>query len=134
MKIVSMRNATRQRILDGFEELEKITEGTSNPRIIIFYAGHGGQVERPEEWEAYTTDYDKIEILCPSDIGAEQEDGGVVEGIPDKLVGTLLARLARERGNNIVSLSSIHTIKILTDKLWRYASIIDADTRLLPLC
>lgn len=108
-KIISMRNATRQQMLDGFQKLEDITEDVDNPCIVIFYAGHGSQKECPEEWREYATGSDEIEILCPSDIGAIGVDGKVVEGIPDRLVGTLLSNLARKRGNNIVCHPSPNT-------------------------
>lgn len=96
--------ATRHGILKAFEDLEKMTEATADPCIIIFYAGHGAHIERPQGWEPYTTDRDLIELLCPSDMGSATADGRVVEGIPDRKICDLLNSLADKRGNNIVSL------------------------------
>jgi hypothetical protein len=100
---ISLRNATRQQILEGFLDLEGITDGSKDPCIVIFYAGHGAQGRPPKQWKEYVTGYNVIELLCPSDIGCEGKDGKVVEGIPDKWVGDLLKGLASKRGNNIVS-------------------------------
>lgn len=109
--LINLRNATRKQMLKGFSDLEDKTSGSVDPIIVIFYAGHGARTNRPEGWEQYTVDDDMIEMLCPSDIGGLGEDGKVVEGIPDRLVGALLHNLARKRGNNIV--------RWLVHALWR---------------
>lgn len=110
--IVSLRNATRQQMLDGFKKLEEITErcpGPEDPCIIVFYAGHGARASRPEGWEEWAVDTDMIEMLCPSDLGVEipavGEGGEVdyVEGILDRNIAATLNSLAKKRGNNIVS-------------------------------
>ncbi|KAJ3524088.1 hypothetical protein NMY22_g11153 [Coprinellus aureogranulatus] len=64
---ISMRNATRQQMADGFTSLRKMVEPAMDPCVVIFYAGHGAQGDRPPEWEGYTNP--RIEMLCPSDIG-----------------------------------------------------------------
>lgn len=102
-QIVSLRNATRQEMLDGFHKLEEITKDKDDPCMIIFYAGHGAQTPRPQGWEDYAADYEMIEMLCPIDLGVVGTDGKVVEGIPDRMVSALLNGLAEMRGNNIVS-------------------------------
>ncbi|KAF6749511.1 caspase domain-containing protein [Ephemerocybe angulata] len=103
--IISLRNATRKEMLDGFHKLDEITKDTINPCIIVFYAGHGARAQRPSGWEAWAVDSDMIEMLCPSDLGMPipgvEED--YVEGILDRTVASLLNSLAasRTRGNNI---------------------------------
>ena len=71
--------ATRQGILDAFKALETKTEGTVDPCIIIYYAGHGASSPRPDGWEDWATDRNLIEQLCPSDIGTKLEDQSVKE-------------------------------------------------------
>jgi hypothetical protein len=95
-------------MLDAFKALERNTAGTVDPCIIIYYAGHGASSARPDGWENWATDRDRIEQLCPSDIGAEV-DGQVVEGIPDRVICGLINSLAEERGNNIVSPNSLYS-------------------------
>lgn len=124
-KLISMRNATRQQMLDGLAELEDITEGTQNACIIIFYAGHGGQSPRPDEWKEHTMDCEDIEFLCPSDIGVTTEYGNVVEGIPDRLFGAILSNLARKRGNNIVRRITLPICNALTPSILPQTVILD---------
>jgi hypothetical protein len=105
--IINLRDgeATRQGILDAFERLETNTISTADPCIIIYYAGYGASCSRSNGWKAWASD-DFIEQLCPSDLGAIV-DGEVVEGIPDRVICSLLNSLSKKRGNNIVSLSSL---------------------------
>jgi hypothetical protein len=102
--IINLRDteATRQGIIDAFKRLEKKSAATVDPCIIIYYAGHGASSPRPKGWEDWATDSERIEQLCPSDIGAVV-DGQVVEGTPDRVICGLLDSLAKKRGNNIVS-------------------------------
>jgi hypothetical protein len=106
--IISLRDAeaTRQRILCAFEQLEKNTAATVDPCIIIYFSGHGTQGPGPKGWEAWGAESQWFEQLCPSDCEAVV-DGRVVEGIPDYLVCGLLNSLAQKRGNKIVSFISL---------------------------
>lgn len=107
--IINLRNeqASRRGILDGFQALQTLTgtaeTATSNPCIIIFYAGHGARTEKPMEWEDWAMDSAQVEMLCPYDIGMPlgTGDNRVVEGIPDRTVCYLLNQLSKLRGNNI---------------------------------
>ena len=106
--IINLRDAeaTKQGILNAFEQLEKKSAATVDPCIIIYYAGHGASSPRPQGWEDWATDREWIEQLCPSDLGAVV-NGRVVEGIPDRVICGLLNSLAEKRGNNIVSFVSL---------------------------
>ena len=72
-----------------------------NDLILIYFAGHGARCEAPEGWRPGTKD-NKIEMICPVDIGCEI-DGRIVTGIPDFILGSLITSIAEEKGDNIVS-------------------------------
>ncbi|KAK0451583.1 caspase domain-containing protein [Armillaria borealis] len=102
--IISLRNehATRSRIIHGFRSLEhnpKIVRGKA--AIIIYYAGHGAVATKPVEWKDWETPDDKIEMLCPYDIGCQGDNDEVVDGIPDRTISQLLLDLSTAKGNNI---------------------------------
>ncbi|CAA7268644.1 unnamed protein product [Cyclocybe aegerita] len=100
-KILSLRNAKRQQILDGFTHLQtEYTEFKDKAAILIFYAGHGARTRKPQEWVEWKTYNDEIELLCPSDIGTI-EGGSVVEGIYDRTISALLNQLSEAMGSNI---------------------------------
>jgi Caspase domain len=119
--IISLRDeeASRASILSAFVSLR------DNPKyrkdeaaIIIYYAGHGAQTDKPEEWEDWDSSGGRVEMLCPSDIecpttiwdnGVEYED--VIPGIPDRTISVQLNRISDVKGNNIVSTSFIFKIK-----------------------
>jgi hypothetical protein len=58
--------------------------------ILIYYAGHGGEVPSNNE--------DKTQTLIPVDYVAEQ-----IFPIPDRTVAALINGIAKKHGNNIVS-------------------------------
>lgn len=110
--IISLRDeqASRASILLEFSSLrDDVKYKKDEAAIIIYYAGHGAQVDKPEEWEDWHTGSGCIEMLCPSDIccpttisinGEEYED--VVPGIPDRTIAALLNHISDVKGNNIV--------------------------------
>jgi hypothetical protein len=69
--------------------------------ILVFYAGHGGEVTTPKGWKV---DDPKVQMLLPHDYGSNG-DGRRVHGIPDKTIGALLSRIAEKKGDNIVRMS-----------------------------
>ncbi|KZV76174.1 hypothetical protein PENSPDRAFT_680379 [Peniophora sp. CONT] len=76
-------------------------EGKEKPSygdpILIYYAGHGSTLPKPEGW---TSENPRIQCLSPHDarIGA---DNSVINVIPDRTFGALLEQLAEAKGNNI---------------------------------
>lgn len=113
--IISLRDeeASREAILSGFASLRDNPKfGKGECAIIIYFAGHGAQVEKPDEWKDWVTITGKIEMLCPSDIGLPsttfidgKEHQDKVPGIPDRTISTYLNHISDAKGNNIVSLS-----------------------------
>jgi hypothetical protein len=92
--------ATRAAIIDGIKAFTlnpQIKEGDS---ILIYYAGHGGSADTPEGWEIGSNS--KIELLIPYDYSSSLEGGNRKHGIPDRVMGALLFRLASKKGDNIV--------------------------------
>lgn len=113
VNIISLRDekASRNAILSGFASLR------DNPKylkgecaIIIYFAGHGAQTEKPTEWKDWATITGKIEMLCPSDIGLPftalvngKQHPDKIPGIPDRTLSTYLNHISDIKGNNIVS-------------------------------
>jgi hypothetical protein len=98
--------ATRAAIIDeikAFSFNNKIKEGDP---ILVYYAGHGGSADTPEGWEVGGTG--KIELLIPNDHSSALEGGNYKHGIPDRTLGALLSRLAKDKGDNIVRQAFIH--------------------------
>jgi Caspase domain len=104
IRLLLNADAARSSIIQEFNKLaadERINRGDP---IVIFYAGHGGEVDAPKNWEAGDT---KIQMLIPHDFRTTV-DGQIVHGIPDRTIGTLLSHVAEKRGNNIVCLPEPH--------------------------
>ncbi|CAA7268645.1 unnamed protein product [Cyclocybe aegerita] len=99
--IISLRNASRWDILNGFRSLQNnYPNWKEDAAIIVFYAGHGARTAKPKEWVDWETSTGEVEMLCPSDIG--MLDGpSVVEGIYDRTISALLNQLAAAMGPNI---------------------------------
>jgi len=93
-------DATRAAIIKEFRDLQDNPLVRYGDPIFIFYAGHGGETDAPQGWEAGDS---KIQMLIPYDFRTEI-DGREVLGIPDRTINTLLAGLAQKKGDNIVRL------------------------------
>ncbi|KAJ3505257.1 hypothetical protein NLJ89_g7510 [Agrocybe chaxingu] len=106
--------ASRQAILDALVALRDTDKYKKDEAaIIIFYAGHGAECDRPKEWGDWTkwgdwTTTSKIEMLCPSDLGARvvtEVDGEqvetIVDAIPDRTISVGLHLISESKGNNI---------------------------------
>jgi len=111
--IINLRDerASRAAILEALSSLRDDPRYKKDEAaIIIFYAGHGAQVDKPEEWVDWVTSTGKIEMLCPSDIGKitknvvnGEEVEEITPGIPDRTISTILNHISDIKGNNIVS-------------------------------
>lgn len=89
--------ATRNAIIKAFKDLrsdQRIREGDP---IVIFYAGHGGELPAPSCWVPWGVE-SKIQCLLPQDYKDK-----IVDPIPDRTIGALIEDIAKARGNNIVS-------------------------------
>jgi hypothetical protein len=118
--------ATRSAIIQEFNSLVADQRIHRGDPILIFFAGHGGEVDAPTDWEAGGG---KIQMLIPHDFQANV-DSRVTHGIPThRTIGTLLSRIAEKWGNNIVRLPKLYSIVHLNDRIVRT----DCHLRLLSL-
>jgi hypothetical protein len=108
--IINLRNetATRIAIINAFTTLlddVRIVKA-DDPAIIIYFAGHGASVDKPEEWHDWASNTGKVELLSPTDINTVQVTSSgeeqVVQGIPDRTISVLLNHLSDAKGNNVV--------------------------------
>jgi hypothetical protein len=84
----------------------------SNPKIrhgdqiLIFYAFHGSTAPALKGWDAGGP---RVPMLVPYDQLCEL-DGKKVPGIPDRTIGALISKIAKEKDNNIVRTAYIRLI------------------------
>ncbi|KAF8873800.1 hypothetical protein CPB84DRAFT_1817961 [Gymnopilus junonius] len=112
--ILSLRDeaASRDAIISSFGWFRDDPRYRRNEVAMVFYyAGHGAQSQKPDEWDDWVTPTGNIEMLCPSDIGVlinpnnpqvDQEEAEVVQGIPDRTISVLLNEVSNVKGNNII--------------------------------
>ncbi|KIM22184.1 hypothetical protein M408DRAFT_28909, partial [Serendipita vermifera MAFF 305830] len=89
--------ATRDAIVDNILALQTNPSIKKGDAILIFYAGHGGTGKAPAGWDAGGSE---IQILLSHDAIYEGKDG-MVYGIPDRTMASLLGKLAHEKSDNI---------------------------------
>ena len=104
--ITNLRNAqaTRTNIISQITSLsidERIRPGAE---VVIYFAGHGARTSKPSHWDDWTTVENKVEMICPADVG-EVDNGVARTGIPDRTLHYLLDQLSRSVGSNIVRYS-----------------------------
>lgn len=92
--------ATRENIIKAFLDLRDNRDIQPQDPIVIYYAGHGSEINAPPGWESGGR---QIQCLVPHD--ASDKTG--INAIPDVTVAALLNMLADAKGNNIVRLSTI---------------------------
>ena len=100
--IRNLRNeqATREVIISHFYALQTDARIQPGDALFIYYAGHGGTIKAPQDWETGDLD-NKIQMIVPCDVGESKNDSQVT-GIPDRTIGALLDGLAEAKGDNIV--------------------------------
>jgi Caspase domain len=103
--ITNLRNetATREGIIQAFRKLQSNLEIKRDDAIFIYFAGHGSETDAPAGWPAAGS---KIQVLLPQDVDVAGPSRSPIPPIPDRTLAALLNDLAREKGNNIVSLCS----------------------------
>ncbi|KAJ2926774.1 hypothetical protein H1R20_g10309, partial [Candolleomyces eurysporus] len=89
--IVNLRDqeATRSKIISAFKGLRDNDRIKKQDPILIYYAGHGGEVRAKNDGH-------KIQALIPVDYAAEK-----IFPIPDRTVARLINDIAKKHGNNI---------------------------------
>ncbi|KZS96860.1 hypothetical protein SISNIDRAFT_534021 [Sistotremastrum niveocremeum HHB9708] len=120
-RIVTLRDsaATRDAIIRAIQSLATNPDIEKNDPIVIYYAGLGASVKKPTGWDDWISLDNKVELLCPYDLGAPPD---AVEydpqlGIPDRTIAALLTKISAEKGDNItVVLDCCHSARI-NDKL-----------------
>ncbi|KAG8794534.1 hypothetical protein FRC12_023743 [Ceratobasidium sp. 428] len=126
IKTLLSKDATRANIIDGFKALAIHPNIKKQDPIVIFYAGHGTKLKKPEGWEAGE---DHIQALVPQDVKQKDASGNIILPLPDRTIATLLNDIAstNDKGDNIAS---------LVDADLRYADLppipADIDQNILP--
>ncbi|KAG9087763.1 hypothetical protein FRC06_002373, partial [Ceratobasidium sp. 370] len=90
--------ATRAAIIQAFSNLRDDKRIKKHDAILIFYAGHGCEVQSPADWKI---EGQKTHGLVPYNVGTLDTTGRVTEIIPDRTVVSLLQDLAYAKGDNI---------------------------------
>ncbi|KAG8708057.1 hypothetical protein FRC08_000135 [Ceratobasidium sp. 394] len=124
--------ATRANIINEFRALATNTQINKQDPIVVFYAGHGAQLEKPAGWEAGGT---SIQALVPQDVKRKDASGAIVHPIPDRTIATLLNEIGDAKGDNItVIFDCCHSASGTRDIVapGRFARYIDPKD-LLPL-
>ncbi|KAG9121557.1 hypothetical protein FRC07_002433 [Ceratobasidium sp. 392] len=92
--------ATRANIINAFMALGGNSDIKKQDPIVIFYAGHGAKLEKPEGWEAGES---HIQSLVPHDVTHTNAMVDAILPIPDRTIATLLNDIAETntKGDNI---------------------------------
>ncbi|KAI0026847.1 hypothetical protein K488DRAFT_30443, partial [Vararia minispora EC-137] len=92
-------DATHDKIISSFSDLAYDNTIKKYDPILIFYAGHGGTLPKPPEWNANSSE---IQCLVAYDAGYDDKEGKWVKGVvPDIILASLLATLSKTKGDNI---------------------------------
>ncbi|KAI0309847.1 hypothetical protein OF83DRAFT_1296094, partial [Amylostereum chailletii] len=104
--------ATRRNIKGCIRGLETHPDIKKDNPILIFYAGHGSEAVPPRGWPAGGPNK-KIQMLVPYDFIPSTVHSERGQGIPDITLSVLLIRIAKAKGDNIVS----NTFSLLSFRL-----------------
>lgn len=91
--------ASRSAILGALKNLATDVRIKTGDPILIYYAGHGGELKSPAGWESGGPD-SMIQSIIPQDYNETQ--GQQVLAIPDRTIGALIDDIAEKKGDNIV--------------------------------
>ncbi len=109
IKLLVDEDAIRSAIISAIENLKGNPDIQYEDAIVIYFAGHGAEINAPHKWECGDRD-EKIQAIVPYDCDAMRPDGQRVPPIPDHTINCLLSAVAQKHGNNIVSNSIIVVI------------------------
>jgi hypothetical protein len=98
--ILRNREATRSAIIHAFRALRDNSSINPLDPIVIYYAGHGSEMDTPDGRKIHGA---KSQCIIPQDVGQPDESGNLSCPIPDYTLAALLYELAEVKGNNIVS-------------------------------
>lgn len=91
--------ATRSAIIDAFRHLKDVIRIVHGDAIVIYFAGHGGEIHARLGWEAGGRGAN-IQVIVPHDYSATSDKK--VPAILDRTIGALIEDIAQTKGNNIV--------------------------------
>ena len=96
--------ATRQKIVEVLVALQSDTRIHKDDAILIYFAGHGSQCRVPKA--AQPVWGQQVEMILPYDFEgyaeALRKSPSHIRGIIDVELGDILAKIAAEKGDNIV--------------------------------
>lgn len=103
-RVVNLRNdqATKRAMIKSIKGLATEKAIAIGDPILIYYAGHGGQVEPPAQWKPSLSS--KIEMLLPYDFASKGSTTQEGQGLFDQTLSVLLDNIAQSKSDNIVSL------------------------------
>lgn len=118
--------ATREGIAKAFRLLWENDSISTGDSIIIYFAGHGCKIQRPNGWE--TGGQENIEGILPQDVQPQQSPTRTIFPIPDLTMAAWLNIISHEKGNNIVCCHCVHM------HMSKWGIVVDRHLRLLPFC
>ncbi|CAE6497202.1 unnamed protein product [Rhizoctonia solani] len=103
--------ATRAGIIQAFQNLATDPKIQQNDPIVIYYAGHGAEIQTPPNRRA--SNGPMVQCLVPQDAGTSDLATVVIPPIPDFTISSLLNRIANAKGDNIsVIFDSCHSASV----------------------
>ena len=130
IRLLCNAQATRKAIIQEFMGLAADPRIHHGDPVLVFYAGHGGEVVAPKEWGASDP---RIQLLIPHDF-CNAIDGPMVHGIPiHRTLDALLFRVAERCGDNIVCGSRHYASTRMMDFTYRRSSLIAVTVAMVPL-
>ncbi|WP_413160393.1 caspase family protein [Capilliphycus salinus ALCB114379] len=101
LKILRDEQATRQAIIDGFQNY--LSQAESNDIALFYYSGHGAQEQSPEEfWELEADRLDETLICYDS-----RTEGGY--DLADKELAYLISQVAQKEPHIVIMLDCCHS-------------------------
>ncbi|KAG9090031.1 hypothetical protein FRC06_001246 [Ceratobasidium sp. 370] len=104
--------ATRANIISEFRALAANPNINQQDPIVIFYAGHGAKLDKPDGWEAGGL---HIQALVPQDVKLKGASGEIVHPIPDRTIATLLNEIGDAKGRNARFINAINFLPLPVD-------------------
>ncbi|KAF9474967.1 hypothetical protein BDN70DRAFT_841612 [Pholiota conissans] len=97
--LIINEDATRDAIVKTLRNLAEDPRIDRDDAILIYYAGHGTEIDPPPHWEVGDPKA-KIQAIVPYDCDV-YKNGQYVAPIPDHSLEVLLSKIAEKKGNNI---------------------------------
>ncbi|KAH7337332.1 caspase domain-containing protein [Rhizoctonia solani] len=88
--------ATRSQIIKAFQNLATDQNIKHGDPIVIYYAGHGAEVQPPPSH--HVADGSRVQSLVPQDAGTTNLSSAAIPPIPDFTISSLLNRIANAKG------------------------------------